>query len=153
MHMEATKTEYSKTELAESQRCILEDLPCDMESMITTFRWIDFLLHRVKRERMAQLMSYYQEIGWIGSKAKAQILSIARGTVQDAGSFEDEADTFTETGQAIGQSMEYQRVNDFRLTASDHIRTLMFIMKIMGEPDQTIDAGDWESVQPSLGGM
>jgi flagellar protein FlaD len=140
-------------ELAETHRCILDDLPCDMESMITTFRWIDFLLHRVKRERLAQLMSYYQEIGWIGPRVKAQVLSIARGTVQDANSFESEGEAFAEAGQGLGNGLEYQHVNDFRLTASDHIKTLMFIMKIVGEPNESMGVNEWESETHSFGGL
>jgi flagellar protein FlaD len=151
--MEKTKTEYRNIELTDNHRCILDDLPCDMESMITTFRWIDFLLHRVKRERLAQLMNYYQEIGWIGPRAKAQVISIARGTVQDANTFENEGEVFTEAGTAVSQGLDYQKVNDFRLTATDHIKTLMFIMKIVGEPGDNLDANEWESETPSFGGL
>lgn len=128
-----------------THRCILEELPCDTEAMITTFRWVDFLLHRVKRERLAQLMTYYEEIGWIGSGAKSQVISIARGTIQDVASYESEENAFTEPDQEMNNGLDYQRVNDYRLTATDHVKTLMFIMKIVGEPQDELDVNRWET--------
>ena len=62
-------------------------VPDNTEALVLSFKWIDFLLHRIKRERLQQLMSYYQELGWISENAKSSLLTIARGTLQDVGSF------------------------------------------------------------------
>jgi flagellar protein FlaD len=127
----------------------LTEIPNDLEAMVTTFKWVDFLLHRVKRERLIQLMSYYEEIGWIGPKAKGQLLDIARGTLQDVNTFSEPAEEMLEGGYK--EPLEYQRVNEYRLTASEHVKSLMFIMKILGEQVEPFVVNRWEADLQEIG--
>lgn len=109
---------------------IMDEMPGDFEAIVSTFNWIDFLLHRVRREKLANLMNYYEEIGWISRKAKSQILSIARGTVQDTSNFED----VKQEVEKMDDGLAYHNIQDYRLSASDHVKSLVMIMKIIGEP-------------------
>jgi len=130
----------------------LAELPSDLEAMVTVFKWIDYLLHRVKRERLMQLMSYYEEIGWIGPRAKEQLLNIARGTLQDTTSFTEEGEVL-EGANPMKQELEYQRINEYRMTASEHVRSLMFIMKILGEPVEPFVVSRWETDLQNFSGL
>jgi flagellar protein FlaD len=125
---------------------ILDAIPGDMQATITVFRWLDFLLHRVKRERLLPLMNYYHDIGWIGEKARKQLMTMARGTLQDVESFSLEEDELG-SSNATAETMIYRPVAEYRLSATDHIRSLMFIKKITGE---TLDGTEMTDLEGEL---
>ncbi|OYT46631.1 hypothetical protein B6U90_00635 [Thermoplasmatales archaeon ex4484_6] len=131
---------------------LLGDLPSNMHSMIVVFRWIDFLLHRVKRDRLLQLMNYYHEIGWIGEEARSRIMKIARGTLQDVGSYdlEEEEDPGIDP---TDQGIVYRSMSEYRLSAADHIRSLMFIMRLKGEEFDGTEVADIEGELNSILGL
>jgi archaellum component FlaD/FlaE len=123
---------------------VLADVPDDTAATVHLLRWIDYLLHRVKRERIMQLMCYYEEIGWIGPRAKEKILGMTRGILQDASSFAP-GEEFLEDVEDVCPDPGTHRINEYRLTASEHMRSLMYINKIRGGQMDRAIMGAWSS--------
>lgn len=104
----------------------------DYSTTVLVMRWIEFMFERVKRDKVSLLLDYYKDIGWIGDDIKSQIMGYARGEIQDVLAYEEE-DITAEPFQAGGVPIDYKKVNDWRLSAEDHLKSLLFIMKISGQ--------------------
>lgn len=118
-----------------SRKPVLERLPKDYLSVVLVMRWIEFLMERVVRDKISLVLDYYKDIGWISEDVKSTIMSYARGENQDItrmdmnlGDFEDDSIPMP------SQVTEYRRVDDWRLTAEDHLKSLLFVQMIAGLP-------------------
>jgi len=81
---------------------------------IVVMRWIEFMIERVGRENLPRLLEYYVDINWISEEVMNTILNYARGFSSQK------------------ESYEVKRLVD--LNATDHIRSLLFIEKLRGNP-------------------
>jgi len=107
----------------------------DYISSILVLRWIEFMLERVSRDKVSCLLNYYREIGWLSDQAKSQVMAFARGEIQDVNNYNpEEADKeiFTVEGTHLEIGTVYQSASDWRLTAEEHLKSLLFILKIKG---------------------
>jgi len=102
-------------------------------------RWIEFLFERITRGKISLALDYYVEVGWISEDVKHEIMSIARGEMQDVTKYmaHEEAATAEETlGEEVGAIEAapaiYKKIEDWRLTADDHLKSLLFICNIAG---------------------
>jgi flagellar protein FlaD len=116
---EAFKEKFGRKEV------ILKSIPKNYMSTVLIMRWIEFMFERVKRDKITLLLDYYKSIGWISEEVKAEIMSHARGTVQDVSKYNDIS--------AEEVKAEYHRIEDWRLSAEDHLKSLLFIEKIAGK--------------------
>ncbi len=121
-----------------SRKPILQRLPKDYLSVVLVMRWIEFLMERVVRDKLSLVLDYYKDIGWISEDVKSTIMSYARGENQDVtrmdmnlGDFQDFED---DNIPMPSQVTEYRRVDDWRLTAEDHLKSLLFVQMIAGIP-------------------
>ncbi len=115
------------------QKPILEKIPNDFVSTTITLRWIAFLLERVDRKHLPLLLEYYKDIGWISETAKRQLMAYARGVIQDL-SYGEEELVAEFGGTTVSPESEAKRQTvDWRLPAEDHIKSLIFILRIKGE--------------------
>ena len=119
-----------------SRKPILQALPKDYLSVVLVMRWIEFLLERVVRDKISLVLDYYKDIGWISEDVKSTVMSYARGENQDVmamglnlGEFEP-----PEIQLPPSRATEYRRVDDWRLTAEDHLKSLLFVQMIAGIP-------------------
>jgi len=128
------KEVYEKpTGILKPQKPILDRIPNDFISTTITLRWIGFLLERVDRKSLPLLLEYYKDIGWISDYAKRQLMAYARGIVQDV-SYSEEELIAEFGGTTVKPEEEVKRnIEDWRLPAEDHIKSLIFIMRIKGE--------------------
>ncbi|MCD6383325.1 MAG: flagella protein [Thermoplasmata archaeon] len=111
---------------------ILSHLPTDYRTMILVFRWIEFLFERVTRDKIGMLLEYYKDVGWISDEVKSKVMAFARGEIQDVTKYEP---TDGEPGPELfdkGGTALYKKVSDWRLSADDHLKSLLFILKIAG---------------------
>ncbi len=112
---------------------ILDKIPNDFVSTTITLRWIAFLLERVDRKHLPLLLEYYKDIGWISDTAKRQLMAYARGVIQDL-SYGEEELVAEFGGTTVSPESEAKRQTvDWRLPAEDHIKSLIFILRIKGE--------------------
>ncbi len=118
-------------------RPILTKIRKDYYTIVLLMRWVEFLFERVKRDKITLLLDYYVDIGWISKEVKSEIMAYARGEVQDVTKYfpeeeiEAEIETPAGTIKAPGPKI-YKKVEDWRLSAEDHLKSLLFIMKIAG---------------------
>jgi archaellum component FlaD/FlaE len=118
---------------------ILTRIPKDYLTLTLVMRWIEFLFERITRDKISLALDYYVEIGWISEDVKHEIMSIARGEMQDVTKYmaHEEAATAEEAlGEEVG-SVEaaptvYKKIEDWRLAADDHLKSLLFICNIAG---------------------
>ncbi len=109
----------------------------DYYTVVLLMRWIEFLFEHVKRDKITLLLDYYVDIGWISKEVKSEIMAYARGEVQDVTKYfpEEEIEAEIETPAGTIKAPEpkvYKKVDDWRLSAEDHLKSLLFIMKIAG---------------------
>jgi len=82
----------------------------DYRTRMILLRWIEFLLKHVPRERIPELLSYYEDIGWIGEDVKYEVIDLVKG----------------ERGITSPEEKEW------RLSVDDHARSLLFIEELKG---------------------
>ncbi len=116
---------------------ILKHIKKDYYTIVLLMRWIEFLFERVKRDKITLLLDYYVDIGWISKEVKSEIMAYARGEVQDVTKYfpEEEIEAEIETPAGTIRAPKpriYKKVEDWRLSAEDHLKSLLFIMKIAG---------------------
>ena len=118
---------------------ILDRIPKDYLTLTLVMRWIEFLFERITRDKISLALDYYVEIGWISEDVKHEIMSIARGEMQDVTKYmahEEVATAEEALGEEVG-SIEaapavYKKIEDWRLAADDHLKSLLFICNIAG---------------------
>lgn len=120
------------------ERPILTHIKKDYYTIVLLMRWIEFLFERVKRDKITLLLDYYVDIGWISKEVKSEIMAYARGEIQDVTKYfpeeEIEAEIETPAGTIKAPKPKiYKKVEDWRLSAEDHLKSLLFIMKIAGK--------------------
>ena len=113
---------------------ILMDIRRDPMTLTLLMRWVEFLLERVTREKFSLVIDYYVEIGWISGNVRSQVLAYARGEMQDITKYmggeediSDESPDLKVTSAAV-----YKKVDDWRLSADDHLKSMLFISKMAG---------------------
>lgn len=118
-------------------RPILTYIKRDYYTIVLLMRWVEFLFERVKRDKITLLLDYYVDIGWISKEVKSEIMAYARGEVQDVTKYFPEEEIEAEIEMPEGtikapRPRMYKKVEDWRLSAEDHLKSLLFIMKIAG---------------------
>jgi len=119
-----------------SRKPVLEALPKDYLSVVLVMRWIEFLMERVVRDKISLVLDYYKDIGWISEDVKSTVMSYARGENQDVSRMDMNVGDFEEENPIPfpSQITEFRRVDDWRLTAEDHLKSLLFVQMIAGIP-------------------
>ncbi len=87
---------------------MLEIINNNPETSIVLLNWVEFLMEKVGRNNLMDVLDYYTEIGWIGDNVSSKILSYASGI-----DYYDEKPTW-------------------KLMPQDHTKSLMFIERISG---------------------
>ncbi|MCD4843641.1 MAG: hypothetical protein K8R25_04040 [Methanosarcinales archaeon] len=87
----------------------LEDVENDSESSIILLNWVEFLMEKVGKNNLMDVLDYYNEIGWISEKISNKILVYASGI-----DYYDEKPTW-------------------KLMPEDHTKSLMFIERLCGK--------------------
>ncbi|MCD6237110.1 MAG: hypothetical protein J7K13_04060 [Thermoplasmata archaeon] len=88
----------------------LSTIPNDPESIVIVMKWLQYLVDKVGKSRVADVLNYYVDVGWITEEAKMKLLEYCEGITGREGS-------------------EAPVTN---LMAKDHIQSFLFIQKLMG---------------------
>ena len=88
---------------------MLENINNDAETSIVLLNWVEFLMEKVGRNNLMDVLDYYTEIGWIGDGVSGKILAYASGI-----DYYDEKPTW-------------------KLMPQDHTKSLMFIERLSGK--------------------
>ena len=87
---------------------MLEIINNNPETSIVLLNWVEFLMEKVGRNNLMDVLDYYTEIGWIGDSVSGKILAYASGI-----DYYDEKPTW-------------------KLMPQDHTKSLMFIERLTG---------------------
>ena len=88
----------------------LETIGDDVISLMVALRWLEFLLDNYGPENTADILDYYESIGWISAGVREQMIK------------------FTKMTGIISPVQEYK----VKPTIQDHIVTMLFIEKLNG---------------------
>lgn len=119
-----------KKGLRTEEEAILTEIPRNARSLMFTLKWVDFVLKRVPRKRVSDLLRMYADIGWLSEYARYQLMGYFRASLPDRDYEELEPLEEDMNGEVV--LSENSVTDDFRMTASDHIRSLLFILAIKG---------------------
>ena len=82
-------------------------------SVIVLMKWLQFLIDKVGKENLVDVLDYYVDVGWISEKIISNLIDYSEGITED-----------TKVG-------EKKKLSD--LQAKDHIQSLLFIQRLKGE--------------------
>jgi archaellum component FlaD/FlaE len=89
----------------------LEQIPQDPESIVVIMKWLQYLVERVGKNNLPDVLGYYVDIGWISDDVRLDLISYSKGITE-------------ETGQK-GTHLTH-------LPTKDHLQSLLFIQKLKG---------------------
>jgi archaellum component FlaD/FlaE len=89
----------------------LEQIPQDPESIVVIMKWLQYLVERVGKNNLPDVLGYYVDIGWISDDVRLDLISYSKGITE-------------ETGQK-GAHLTH-------LPTKDHLQSLLFIQKLKG---------------------
>jgi len=123
----ASKSKHNKKPL-------LAYIPHDYLTLVLVMRWIEFLFERVTRDKISLVLDYYVDVGWISEDVKSEIMSYARGEMQDVTKYMGHEEVQEEVFRDVPAptAAPYKKVEDWRLSADDHLKSLLFIQKVAG---------------------
>lgn len=108
--VEGIKVEMENVKVVKSGP-YLTHLKKDFVSDIIALKWMDYLVNTFGIKRMAEILDFYSDIGWISKNVKDLLINYSRGYVLREMQILDEPST---------------------PTLRDHIRSLIFIAKLGG---------------------
>ena len=95
----------------------LDILPNDPENVVVLMKWLQYLVDKVGKANLADVLDYYVDIGWISDKIINNLVEYSEGITEE---------------RKEGQ-ME-RKLSD--LQARDHIESLLYIQRLKGnKPD------------------
>ena len=86
----------------------LERIELTPANVVVMIKWLEFLMERVGRNNLVDVLDFYVEMGWISETVSAILLSHARGMDY------------------------YSEKPSWRLLSEDHTRSLLFIERLAG---------------------
>jgi len=89
----------------------LTDLPNDPESIIVLMKWLQYLVDKLGKNRLPDILGYYVDIDWISDDVRLDLIKYSKGITD-----EGKKDSTTTT----------------TLSTKDHIQSLLYIQKLKG---------------------
>ncbi len=104
------KTPESNDLYAEEMRP-LKLIPNDPESIVVAMKWIQYLVEKIGKNNLPDILGYYVDIGWISDDVRFDLIGYSKGITEDP-------------VQAAGRPTH--------LPTRDHLQSLLFIQKLKG---------------------
>jgi flagellar protein FlaD len=82
-------------------------------SVIVLMKWLQFLIDKVGKENLVDVLDYYVDVGWISEKIISNLIDYSEGITENT------------------KVDEKKKLSD--LQAKDHIQSLLFIQRLKGE--------------------
>jgi len=91
----------------------LETIPNDPESIVIVMKWLSYLVERISKHNLPDILGYYVDIGWISDDVRLDLLNYSKGIVAETIHPETQKETS-------------------HLPTKDHLQSLLFIQKLKG---------------------
>jgi len=85
----------------------------DPNSVVVLMKWLQFLIDKVGKDNLGDVLDYYVDVGWISEKVISNLIDYSEGITEDSA------------------TAQKKQLSD--LQAKDHIQSLMFIQRLKGE--------------------
>ena len=92
----------------------LKEIPNDPERVVVLMKWLQFLVDKVGKDNLSNVLDYYVDIGWISEDVKINLIDYSHGITEE------------------GKKEETTGKNISNLQSLDHIQSLLFIEKLKG---------------------
>jgi archaellum component FlaD/FlaE len=102
---------FEPTDVLEESMQPLENIPSDPESIVVIMKWLQYLVDRIGKNNLANVLGYYVDIGWISDDVRLDLIDYSKG--------------ITEEPAQTGTHPQY-------LPTRDHLQSLLFIQKLKG---------------------
>jgi flagellar protein FlaD len=89
----------------------LETIPSDPTSIIVVMKWLTFMVQRIGKESLPDVLDYYVDISWISDDVRLDLINYAKGITDDT----------TQTDRDTSN-----------LPTKDHLQSLLYIQKLKG---------------------
>jgi archaellum component FlaD/FlaE len=113
----------------------LEQIPTDPESIVVIMKWLQYLVDKIGKNNLPDILGYYVDIGWISDNVRLDLIDYSKGLIEEPTS---------------GTPRSSQ------LPTRDHLQSLLFIQKLKGVQmdERFIDKieRDMEKMAKSLNG-
>jgi len=97
----------------ETEKVRLKRIPGDVLSTMIAMKWLELLIDKVGISNLPDVLEFYNEMGWISEEALITLVKYARGT------------------KPFHEDVDWKP--DEKLTARDHMLSLLFIEKLRGK--------------------
>ncbi len=138
--------ERSPGEVALPRPSLVTGIGEDARSWMLVLRWVGFLLSRVDRDRLGQVLDHYQRLGWISGRTAEQVLAVAEGEVQEVRWDHIEEQEAMLAASAVG-GMAPLEGSEWRLSPKDHAVSLWFVKALAGT---SVDADGWKALEREI---
>lgn len=96
----------------------LNNIPNDPENVVVLMKWLQYLVDKVGKNKLIDVLDYYVDIGWISDKIVNNLVEYSEGITEE---------------RKEGGATE-NKLSD--LQAKDHIQSLLYIQRLKGiKPD------------------
>lgn len=125
-HLEGVKMSPVKTVLARDIQTVektvvsipaetmspLLEIRTDPESIVVLMKWLQYLVEKIGKTQLPDVLGYYVDIGWISEDVRLDLLNYSKGIIEE------------NKGEA--------RRDSANLPTKDHLQSLLFIQKLKG---------------------
>ncbi len=91
----------------------LEAIPNDPESIVIVMKWLSFMVERIGKHGLPDVLGYYVDIGWISDDVRLDLINYSKGIIEDLSHSDNQRETAY-------------------LPTKDHLQSLLFIQKLKG---------------------
>lgn len=89
----------------------LAKIPTDPESIVITMKWLQYLVDKIGKTNLSDVLSYYVDIQWLTDDVRLDLIEYAKGITDE----------------------EHHAKEHYNLTTNNHIQSLIFIQKLKGK--------------------
>lgn len=89
----------------------LVTLPNDPESIVVLMKWLQYLVDKLGKNRLPDVLGYYVDIDWISDDVRLDLIKYSKGITDDT---------------------KKEAATPITLTTKDHLQSLLFIQKLKG---------------------
>jgi flagellar protein FlaD len=89
----------------------LEQIPSDPENIVVIMKWLQYLVEKVGKNNLPDVLGYYVDIGWISDDVRLDLISYSKGIIEEP---------------------SQKGTHTTHLPTRDHLQSLLFIQKLKG---------------------
>lgn len=129
----------------------------DFKSTLIAMKWITFLQEKVSALTIPRMFEYYGRIGWLSPEAQKQMTDIAAGMRPSEEVIEPPSISPFVPAMKRQDMEDFEveekrgrleiEIEDWRLSAEDHMRSYMFIQELKGEK---VSKDEWNAIELRL---